>query len=180
MKKSLIVLISILFLASCSSEEKLNKETALKILKENQVYPKTNTYSIFITAPAFAKRMIDAGLEEEGLLTVRRTQKLTEVGEPLIVFTKKAEPYLVTQTEEDKGDRIQRVKIADEEIGQVTRVQMVEGQGRAVVEYTTTFKNISPFSKLSKLELDEGSVHKVGFVHNDTGWKIENLSHNPN
>src|SRR5690606_17822602 len=86
MKNILTILISILILASCSPEEKLNKETALKILKENQVYPKTNTYSIFITAPAFAKRMIDAGLEEEGLLTVRRTQKLIEVGEPLIVF----------------------------------------------------------------------------------------------
>lgn len=180
MKKAFIVLISMLILASCSSQEKLNKETALKILKENQVYPKTNTYSIFITAPAFAKRMIDAGLEEEGLLTVQHTQKLTEVGEPLIIFTKKAEPYLLTQTEEDKGDRIQRVKIADEEIGQVNSVQMVEGEGRAVVEYTTTFKNISPFSKLSKLELDEGSVHKVNFVRNDTGWKMETVPYYSN
>lgn len=180
MKKVLTILTSILILASCSSEEKLTKETALKILKENQIYPKTNTYSIFITAPVFAKRMIDAGLEEEGLLTVRRTQKLTEVGEPLIVFTKKAEPYLVTQTEEDKGDRVQRVKIADEVIDQVTGVQMLEGENRAVVEYNITFKNVSPFAKLSKKDLKNNEARKVDFILYDDGWRTKTAPYGSN
>lgn len=177
MKKVFAILISsILILASCSSKEKLDPETALLVLMEQNIYPKSLNEDIYIADPADARRLLDAGLEDAGLITVQRTQKLMEVGEPLISFTEKAEPYLLP----GKDDRIQQIKIADEEIDQVTRVQMVEGEGRAVVEYTTTFKNISPFSKLSKLELNEGSVHKVNFLLNDTGWKIDNLSHNPN
>jgi hypothetical protein len=169
MKKVLTILISsILILASCSSKETLDPETALLVLMEQNIYPKSLNEDIYIGDPADARRLLDAGLEDAGLITVQRTQKLMEVGEPLISFTEKAEPYLLP----GKDDRIQQIKIADEEIDQVTRVQMVEGEGRAVVEYTTTFKNISPFSRLLKMELNEGGVHKVDFVLYDDGWKI--------
>lgn len=171
MKKVLAILISILVLASCSSNVKLDTETALLVLREQSIYPKSLNEDIYIADPADARRLLDAGLESEGLITVQRIQKLIEVGEPIISFTEKAEPYLLARD----GDKIQQIKIADEEIDQVTSVQMIEGEGRAVVEYTTTFKNISPFSKLSKLELDEGRVHEADFVLDDGGWKIETL-----
>lgn len=173
MKKSLTFLIFVLTLSSCGFREKLDKETALSVLSEQNIYPKTLNEDIYIADPADARRLLDAGLESEGLITVQRTQKLIEIGEPLISFTEKAEPYLLVRN----SDKIQQIKIADEEINQVTSVQMIEGEGRAVVEYTTTFKNISPFSKLSKQDLDKGSVHKVDFVLDDDGWKIETLPH---
>lgn len=172
MKNIVTLVITLLILSSCSSGEKLDRETALKMLKEYQGDSKISTYSIFVTDPTFAKRMIDAGLEDEGLLRVKRTQKLTEIGEPLIVFTEKSQPYLVAQTEEDIADRIQRVKIADMEIDEITGVQMIEGESRAVVEYKIAFKNVSPFSKLYKMNLESGETHKVNFVLFDDGWRV--------
>lgn len=173
MKNIIALFISVLILSSCGSQEKLNRETALKILKENQGNSKVSTYSIFITDPTYAKRMIDAGLEDDGLLKVKRTQKLIEVGEPLIIFTEKSLPYLINQTEEDKADRIQRVKIADEVIDQVTGIQMLEGGNRAVVEYNVSFKNISPFSKLYKENLNNNEARKVDFILYDDGWRTK-------
>lgn len=124
--------------------------------------------------------MIDAGLEDDGLLTVKRTQKLTEVGEPLIIFREKSHPYLITQTEEDRADRIQRVKIADEVIDQVTGIKMLEGGSRAIVEYNISFKNVSPFAKLSKKDLKNSEARKVSFSLYDDGWRIEDKSSVPN
>lgn len=117
--------------------------------------------------------MLDAGLESEGLLTVQGTQNLGDAGKPLITFTEKGKAYLVPQTEEDKKDNIQRVKIADEAVEEVTGIQMLDGDKKAVVEYTTSYTNVTPFAKLSKRKLDGTESHKADFVLNDDGWRIE-------
>lgn len=171
MKKLLLHLTVVLFFSSCSSE-KLDREKALKLIKEKALYPKPVSYNIFTADPLFAKRMIDAGLEEKGLLTVKRTLTLSESGNPLIIFTDKAKPYLLETPEKDKAENIQLVKIADEDIGEVTGVKMLEGN-RAEVEYTTTFKNVTLFSTLSKLKLKKKETHKASFVLYDDGWRME-------
>jgi len=171
MKKILIALLPIFLIVACSSE-KLDREKALKLLQENYK-SQSATYNVFTSDPTYAKRMLDAGLESDGLLKVQRTQNLTNAGEPLITFTEKGKPYLVPQTEEDKKDHIQRVKIADEAIEDVTGIQEVEGGKKVVVEYTTSYKNTTPFAKLSKLKLDAKESHKATFVLYDDGWRIE-------
>lgn len=170
MKSILALCIATILLISCDSKEELDRETALTILKEENTYPKPVTEDIYVADPADAKRLLDAGLEDAGLITVQRTQSLSEVGESLISFTEKAEPHLLSV--DDK--KIQQVKIADEVIEEVTGIQMVDGESRAVVEYKTTFANISPFSKLSKLNLEEENVRRVDFVLYDDGWRIGN------
>jgi hypothetical protein len=50
--------------------------------------------------------MIDAGLEVQGLLTVKRTQKLGEIGSPLISFTDKAKAFLLPTSADDKASNI--------------------------------------------------------------------------
>jgi hypothetical protein len=169
-KTSLFYLLITLFVA-CSSN-KLDREKALKLLQEQRGYPKAVTYNIFIADPAYAKRMLDANLEKKGFVKIQRTQKLSEVGSPLISFTEKAEPYLQPQTDEDKKDNIQRVKIADELLDEVTGIQMLDDK-HAKVEYRTAYKNISPFSTLSKLKLDGTTTHEVNFSLYDDGWRIE-------
>lgn len=43
-------------------------------------------YDIYCGDPEFARKVLDAGLEAQGLVTVQQTQKLSEVGNPLIRF----------------------------------------------------------------------------------------------
>src|SRR5690554_7337703 len=95
MKSILTLCITAILLTSCESKEKLDRETALAILKEENVYPKPITEDIYIADPVDAKRLLDTGLEDEGLIVVHRTQSLNDVGEPLISFTEKAEAYLL-------------------------------------------------------------------------------------
>ena len=171
MKKILIALLPIYLIVACSSE-KLDREKALKLLQKNHK-SQSATYNIFISDPTYAKRMLDAGLEIDGLLKVKRTQNSNDAGQPLITFTEKGKPYLVPQTEEDKNDNVQRVKIADEAIEEVTGIQEVEGSKKAVVEYTISYKNITPFAKLSKLKLDGKEKHQANFALYDDGWRLE-------
>src|SRR5690606_21274506 len=147
MKSVLTLCIAAIMLTSCESKEKLDRETALSILKEENTYPRPITEDIYIADPVDAKRLLNAGLEDEGLITVQQTQSLNDVGEPLISFTEKAEEYLLPV--DDK--KIQQVKVADEVIEEVTGIQMEDGGDRAIVEYKTTFTDITPFSNLSKL-----------------------------
>lgn len=163
----------VLLLASCNSSEKLDRETAFNLIQDNKVYPKMISYNIFIFDPNFAKRILDADLEETGLVRVQRTRKLGDVIQPIISFTAKANPYLLPQSNQDKSDGIQRVKIAEEVVEEVTGVQMLEDDKKAVVEVRTSFQNITPFSKLSKLIMDKGNKQKVNLVLYDNGWRIE-------
>ncbi|TCK80892.1 hypothetical protein [Albibacterium bauzanense] len=170
MKSILALCIVAILLTSCESKEKLDRKTVLSILKEENTYPKPVTEDIYVADPADAKRLLDAGLEDAGLITVQRTQSLSEVGEPLISFTEKAEQYLLPVNDE----KIQQVKVADEVIEEVTGIQMEDGENRAVVEYKTTFVNVSPFSKVSKIDLEKENVRKVNVVLYDDGWRIGN------
>lgn len=172
MKNILNLCLGVLLLTSCNNIEKLNRETALKLLQDSKEYPKTISYNIFVSDPAFATRVLEAGLEESGLVTVQRTRKLTDVGQPIITFTKKAKPYLFPQSDEDKSDGIQRVKIAKEVLEEINGVQM-DGENKAIVEIKTSFNNVSPFSKLSKLELEKKNIRQVNFVLYDDGWRLK-------
>src|SRR5690606_35016771 len=140
MKSILTLCIAAILLTSCDSKEKLDRETALSILKEENTYPKPLTEDVYIADPVDAKRLLDAGLEDEGLITVQQTQSLNDVGEPLISFTEKAEAYLLPVDDE----KIPQVKIADEVIEEVMGIQMADDGSRAVVEYKTTFTDITP------------------------------------
>lgn len=174
MKIILNLCIAGLLLAACSNNEKLDRETALKVIEDSRTYPKVISYNIFISDPAFAKRVLDAGLEESGLAQVQRTRKLGDIGQPIISFTSKADPYLLPQSDQEKSDGLRRVKIADETVEEITGVQMLEGDKKAVVEVKTSYKNISPFSALSKIELNKGKIRKVNFVLYDDGWRLSN------
>ncbi len=72
------------------------------------------------------KKVLDAGLENAGLVTVQRTQKLGDVGKPLISFAGKAQTYFLSTDEKDKARYIQKVKIADEELVEVTNIRTME------------------------------------------------------
>lgn len=174
MKKLIvIILISGLFIG-CSSK-KLSREEAFKIIKQEMKYPKIVDYDIFCSDPAFAKKVIDAGLEEKGLVTVHRTQKLKDIGKPLIEFTNKAKPYLLPTPEKDKAIQVQKVKLADEDLIEVTGVKATEDGKQAVAEYTTAYKNISGFSALTDINFNKTTTRKANLALYDDGWRLDKI-----
>ncbi|SDM97982.1 hypothetical protein SAMN05421813_13142 [Daejeonella rubra] len=175
MKKIMNLFMAVVLFAACSSD-KLDRQTALKLLQDKKAYPKVLDEEIYTADPQDAKRILDSGLEKEGLLKVQRTQKLVDIGSPLISFTDKAKPYLLPVSNEDKKSKVQRVKIAEEVLEEISGIQMLDGEKRAVVEYKTSFKDITPFSPLSTLKLNEKNTRKAYFSLYDDGWRLEENS----
>ena len=172
MKNTLNLLIALLLLASCTSND-LDRETALKLIQEEKVYPKVIHHEIYTGDPVHARKVLEAGLEKSGYVTVQRTRKIMEIGKPIISFTDKAKPYVLPQTQEDKESGVWRVKIADEVLEEVTGIQLLEGGKNAVVEYKTAYKNITPLSKLARFSLADKNTQKARFSLYDDGWRID-------
>lgn len=172
MKKLLLIILIAGLITGCSSKE-LSREEASRIIKQEMQYPKVVDYDIYCSDPAMLRKVIDAGLEEQGLVTLRRTQKLQDIGKPLIAFTDKAKPHLLPASEKDKKVDIQKVKIADEEFVNVTGIQMSEGGKNAIAEYTTVYKNVNGFSSLTNKNYNQPATHKAYLALYDDGWRLE-------
>jgi phage antirepressor YoqD-like protein len=173
MKNLMMLALSCLMFAACSSNQ-LDREKALEILKNDGYYPYIADRDIYCGDPKHAKQVIDAGLEAEGLLTVQRTVKLGDIGkEPIIRFTEKARPYLLETPAKDKAYKIQRVKLADEELVEITGVQIAASGKSATVEYTTAYKNITPFAKLIEKDFSKPLTRTRMLALYDDGWRIE-------
>ena len=175
MKNVLFALLTVCtLLTACSNDNKdLSREEALNLLKQQTEYPKVVDYDLFCGDPAFAKKVLDAGLEIQGLLTVQRTQKLGDVGKPIIQLTGKAQPYLLPTPEKDKSINIQKVKLAEEQLKEVTGIKMTDNGKSAVAEYTTTYKNTTPFSSLVNTDFSKEDTHQAYFALYDDGWRLE-------
>ncbi len=171
--KLLTILFSALLIFGCASEKTLSREEAFQQLQQDKSYPHEINYDIYCSDPEAAKKVLDAGLETEGLVTVQRTQKLGDVGKPLINFTEKAQSYFLSTTEKDKARYIQKVKIADEDLAEVTNIKTNEPGNKAVVEYTTSYKNVTPFSSLIRINYKEAKTNKAYFSLGEQGWKFE-------
>ena len=174
MKKLVIILLSAgITLVDCTSSGNLNKEEALQILKKELNYPKVVDFDIYCSDPEYAKKLLDAGLEADGMVTVQKTQKLKNTGSPLVLFPEKAQSYLLPTQEKDKALDIQKVKIADEEINDIQINPDPENKNTVWVEYSTVFKNVTPFSVLLKKDLTKPVSNKVQFTRAEQGWVIQ-------
>ena len=158
---------------ACIHAPKLNNDEALQIIIKELNYPRVIDYDIFCSDPVLVKRLLDAGLETEGLITVQKTQKLKDIGNTLIQFTDKAKPYLLPTPDEDKALDIQKVKIADEDVTDLSVSPDNENKNIVWVEYTSVYKNITPFSVLMKRNLNEPVSRKVQFSLTDNGWILQ-------
>lgn len=170
--KNLLFFVFICLLAvGCSSNE-LSREQAFEMIKSK--YPRTLDIDIYTADPGFARRLIDAGLEKSGYVTVQRTQKLGDVGKPLVHFTEKARPFLLPDKNEDAAiSSIKKATLVEENIVEVTGIKMSQDNTKAVVEYTTKYANASPFVALSKIDPEKLTTRKAYFSLYDDGWRIE-------
>lgn len=175
MKKLLFILLSAgVALSGCSPAQEPTKEEVLQVLNQELDYPRVIDYDIFCSDPEHAKKLLDAGLETSGLVLIQKTQKLKDAGKPLVQFTEKANPYLLPTPEKDKALNIQKVKIADQEVSEISISQDGEKSNTVWVEYTTVYKNITPFSVLMKKDLKEPVKQKAKFSLSEEGWVLQN------
>lgn len=173
MNKLLVATALCLGLASCTQREELTKDAALRLIQQEMNYPKVYDHDIFCSDPEHARKVLDANLEKEGLLTVKRTQRMAEAGKPLISFTAKASPYLLPVSETDKKTNIQKVKIADENLVQVTGIETANDGKNATVKYTTAYKNLTPFAALVHADLKNQATRTARLVLHDGEWRLE-------
>lgn len=161
----------LLFMTACSNGVKLEKEEAAAIIREAKGYPKVFEYDVNITDPQSARKLLTAGLENEGLVAIDKKQKMIDIGKPLVHFTEKAKPYLIRI--DPKYDNVQVVKVADIDLKEITGIQMHEDGKKAIVEYTIVYKNINPFSKLVDFDFSKPDTKRATLSLFDTGWKLE-------
>lgn len=173
--KKLTILLSIFYLiiTGCSSKKELTREEAFRLIKQGKNYPKVLDFDLYCGDPKYAKKAIDAGLDAQGLVTIQRTQKLGEVGSPLIHFTDKAKPYLLPTPSSDQSSNIQKVKLADEDLVEVTGINTTTSGKQVVVEYITAYKNLTPFAGLVTTNLKQQATRKANLALYDDGWKLE-------
>lgn len=171
-KLAIFVTIYTVILGGCTSKE-LSREEAFRLIQQGKRYPQLLDYDIYCGDPQHAKKVIDVGLEAQGLVTVQRTQKLGEIGSPLIHFTDKAQSYLLATSESDKSSNIQKVKLADEELVEVTGIKTGQSGKDAVAEFTTAYKNLTPFSVLVPANFKQQATRKANFALYDDGWRLE-------
>ena len=172
MKALSIFLFTLLFI-SCTSKKELSREDALKQIRQELNYPAVLDYDIYCGDPKYGKKLLEAGLESEGLVTVQQTQKLADVGKPIISFTPKAQSFIIPTSDKDKASHIQKVKLADEDVVEVTNIRTNTDGNKAVVDYITAFKNATPFAKLTTVNFNKKKTNKAYFALGDQGWKLE-------
>ncbi len=171
-KVASILLLPCLLIVGCSSK-KLDQKTVAEIIKKELGYPKILDYDIYCSDPKHAYKMLDAGLEKDGFVTIQQKQKLVEVGKPLISFTEKAKPYLLATSEKDKAIEIQKVKLADVDIAEIITTKEGEDGKTALVEYTTVYKKVSPFATLVNIDFNIPKKHTIYLSLYDNQWHIE-------
>lgn len=172
MKKTYGIVLAAMSLATimdgCGQKE-LSRADAERIIREELKFPRAMDRSIFCAEPEQARIAVNSNLDEEGLLTISQ-----DLNKPMIEFTEKASPYLLPTSEEDKAMHIQKIKLADEDLVEVTGIQTSTDGKSAVVEFTTTLKNFTPLNALVTRKLKENeAINKVSFVLYDDGWRME-------
>ena len=106
--------------------------------------------------------------------TIQKTQKLKDIGSPVISFTEAAQPYLIKPTEKEKRLDIQKIKIAEETISDIKLGNSSESNGKTSipVTYTVTCTNITPFSALMKRDLSKTITRSATLLFIDRKWKL--------
>lgn len=171
MRRIKLLFLVAITLISCNKKE-LTKDQALSLIEQQGRFPYIHSYQIYFKDSEDGKRAINAGLEKEGLVKVERNRKSGNNEGNVIEFTEAAKAYFM---EPDKGQlsSVQRVKVAEEILEEVTSLEIGEEGKTAKATYTTKFIKVTPFAKLERKDFDEHRPHQVKFVQDKNGWRVE-------
>ncbi|QJB29912.1 hypothetical protein HF329_00750 [Chitinophaga oryzae] len=169
MMRTLLFILTVAIFSACSSK-KLSREQASELIKK--AYPRTVDWDIYTADPQTAAKALDTKLEQDGYITIQRRQSLSEIGNPFISFTEKAQPFLLATPEKDKDIKVQKVKLAEQHFKEITGMQLLSNDKKAIVEYTVVYKNVTPFVPISTLKVEPELKRKAYFALYDDGWRI--------
>lgn len=169
--KNFFLIIACAVIVGCTSKE-LGRENALELIKKQQEYPQVYDEDVFAGDPEHAQKVMETNLEKNGYITLNRKRTLFD-DRPLIVFTEKSKPFLLETPAKDREHQIQKVKIADILLGEVTGIKMLNENKSAIAEYTIKYKNITPFVALIRGKLNQTDTVKAYFSLFDDGWRID-------
>lgn len=158
-----------LLMAGCGPEE-LTRPEALQILKQENAYPKVIDYPLFCSDGKIANKVAASSLVNDGYVVMAEKRSIEA---PFFTFTEKAAPFLLAISDKEREFDIQKVRLADEVLVEVTGISTDEGGKNATVLYTTRFENISPFAILLENPLKIDHSRKAYFRLYDDGWRIE-------
>lgn len=170
MKNFKNIIITICILVSGCADNNLDVIQATELIRKSNEYPKVIEHYIFCGDPAHASKALDAGLEEKGLVTIVKFQKLRDVGKPLVIFKDKADPYLLPTSDKDRTDNIQKLKIGTEEFNKVTNVKVSADGKKAIAAYKTIW-HTNVFAALQQ-PLKKKEERKAYFLLTQNGWEI--------
>lgn len=165
--------LSAAILVSACDKQNLDRDTAKELIIAEYKLPEVVDHSISAGDPTVAKKLLDLGFEKDGLVKIMRKQTFNEMGMPWIQFTEKGKAYFLPTPEEDIRYQGQNVKLASKEFDQIKGIVMGKDNNTALVEFSVSFKDPTPFAKLSK-DLSGPKVLKAFFIKYDSGWKIDN------
>lgn len=160
-----------LLLAACSRPS-ITKEEAFQLIATSKKYPQMLSYQIYTKDAEDGRRVVDAGLVKEGLVTVARDHKTGENQKPIIEFTEAGKEFLLPA---DKGQlsSVQKVKIAEEVIDSIVTMQLDKQQKTAFVAYTSKYINVNPFSRLDKKDYTQVKKQEATLVYAEGEWIVK-------
>ena len=166
-----LLFMCVALISGCSKKE-LSKADAFVLLQKKGNYPNTYTYEIYFKDSEDGRKMLDVGLEKDGLVKVQRNRKTGDNTGAVIEFTDLAKPYLLPP---DKGQlsSVQKVKLADEVLDQIIDLTFNEQKDRAQATYTTKFVGQTPFINLEKKYFTKTKERKAVFILTKKGWVLQ-------
>ncbi|KQX00743.1 hypothetical protein [Flavobacterium sp. Root420] len=166
--KHIIIAMSI-FIAGCTNK-KLDAEKATELIKNLNHYPKNLEYEIFCGDPVHAKRMLDAGFEEKGFVSIVKVQETKDIGKPFIVFKDASKPFFLPTSLEDRKHKIQKVKIGDEVFDRIIDLT-ISSEGKSAIATYITIWNTNIFAVLAPWK-KRTYEYKAYFLLIENEWKI--------
>lgn len=174
MKKLSYFFIAASIISTGCTTKTLDKQTAIEVISKEYPYPRIVDYDIFCGDPAHAYKILQAGLEAKGLVTILQTRKFGDTSS-FVKFTNAAQPYLLPTSKEDRTHKIQRVKVADEEFGVIKNIEIISSKNKAIVYYTVTQKK-TVFADAMKNPMPDTVQRKAYLIRTDDGWQISKNS----
>ncbi|MEH6308582.1 hypothetical protein RYH73_23220 [Olivibacter sp. CPCC 100613] len=170
--KIFTTLIFAMFILSACNKISLTKEDAYKLIEQHKNYPQIQSYQIYTKDAEDGRRVLDVGLEKDGLVRVERHHKTGENQKAIIEFTDKASEFLLPP---DKGqlNSVQKIKVAEEVLDSILSIQVNEKQKTAVVNYSSKYVHVNPFAKLDKKDYTQTKKHQANLTFTKDGWIVQ-------
>lgn len=154
-------------LMSCSELSSSDVET---LLTDAKVYPLDVEYKMFCNSDEHVQAVIEKKLVADGFVTAQLKHTLQDMGKPLIYFTEKATPYLISTNDTLKSFDIQRIRMAEEVFVQVRNIEINPSGNKAVVDYSVRLVNPTPFIVLYNEETEGEKKRRTFFTRTDNKW----------